>query len=86
MHYQFQILGPVGVLRDGNQLPSGPPKRRAMVTAMLLEPNRPISLPALAAAMWPGLPPTSAMTSVRTHAMALRRMLGDRLQTRAGAY
>lgn len=86
MPYTFRILGPVAVFREGRPLPSGPPKRLALVAALLLEPNRPVPVQALAAAMWADPPPTSAVANVRSHAAALRRVLGDRLATRNSAY
>lgn len=86
MPYRFEILGPIGPLHDGEAVPPGPPKRRAMITALLLERNQPVTVPALIAAMWSGRPPDSAVRNVRAHATALRRLLGGRLRTRAGAY
>lgn len=86
MPYKFQILGPLRVFRDGGPVATGPPKRRALVAALLLEPNRAVPLDALAAAMWPEQPPSSAATNVRSHATALRRILGDRLVTSLAFY
>jgi DNA-binding SARP family transcriptional activator len=57
-----------------------------MLAALLLEANRPVPLARLAAAMWSGLPPKSAVANVRTHAAALRQLLGPRLRARPYAY
>jgi DNA-binding SARP family transcriptional activator len=57
-----------------------------MVTALLLEANRPVPLPRLAAAMWPEPAPRSAVANLRSHVSALRRVLGGRLVARPHAY
>lgn len=86
MPWKFRILGPVTLARDGEVVPLGPPRRRAMLAALLLEANRPVPLPRLTAALWPGYPPRAAVANLRTHACALRRVLGGRLLTRPHAY
>lgn len=48
MAHQFRMLGPVQALHEGQPLPLGPPKRRAMLAALLHEPNRPVPLARLA--------------------------------------
>lgn len=85
MAYEFQILGPVGLGRAGEPVRPGPPKRQAMLAALLLEANRPVPLPQLSAAMWPGPEPRSATANLRSHASALRRLL-DGLAARPGGY
>jgi DNA-binding SARP family transcriptional activator len=57
-----------------------------MVTALLLEANRPVPLPRLAASMWPDPAPRSAVANVRSHVSALRRVLRGRLVARPHAY
>lgn len=86
MPYEFQILGPVGLARAGKPVRPGPPKRQAMLAALLLEANRPVPLPQLVAAVWPGPAPRSATANLRNHACGLRRLLDGRLAARPGGY
>ncbi|MPZ27673.1 MAG: AAA family ATPase [Micromonosporaceae bacterium] len=86
MPYAFQILGPVGLARAGEPVRPGPPKRQAMLAALLLEANRPVPLLRLGAAVWPGPAPRSATANLRSHAGALRRLLDGRLAARPGGY
>lgn len=86
MRYEFRLLGPVEMARDGQPIRLGPPKRKAMLVTLLLEANRPVPLPQLTAAMWAGPPPASAVANVRTHAAALRRLFDGRLLARPRAY
>lgn len=86
MAHHFRMLGPVQVLHDGEPIPLGPPKRRAMLAALLLEANHPAPLARLAEAVWPGTAPASAVANLRNHAAALRRLLPGRLTAFPGAY
>ena len=86
MSYEFRILGPVELSHDHRPVQLGSAKRRAMLTALALDANRPVSLTRLADALWAGTPPASATANLRSHAAALRRVLGDRLVARVRAY
>src|SRR5262245_60954766 len=86
MSYEFHVLGPVELLREHRVVSLGPAKRRAMLTALALDANRPVSLTRLAEALWSGSPPRSATANLRTHAAALRRVLNGRLVGRDRAY
>lgn len=86
MPYEFRILGPVGLGHDGHAVRPGPPKRQAILAALLLEPNRPVPRPQLTTAMWSGPPPRSARSNLRTHVAALRKVLGGRLRFHGGGY
>ncbi|MGH3680196.1 MAG: BTAD domain-containing putative transcriptional regulator [Natronosporangium sp.] len=86
MPYEFRILGPVGLAEDGEAVPLGPPKRQAIMAALLLEPNRPVPQSQLTNAVWSGPPPRSAGSNVRTHVAALRKVLGHRLRFHRGGY
>jgi DNA-binding SARP family transcriptional activator len=86
MSYQFMILGPVQLLCEQHPVTLGSAKRRAMLTALALDANRPVSLSRLTDAMWAGAPPSSAEENMRTHACELRRSLHDRLVARTRAY
>ena len=61
-------------------------KRRAVVAALLLHPNRVVSAEQLIDLVWGDDPPAAALGSLQNHVLRLRRELGDRLVTRAPGY
>jgi DNA-binding SARP family transcriptional activator len=81
-----RLLGMVDVCHDGDVILVGPHKRRAMLAALALTANRPMSLAALAEALWGSEPPASATKNLRSHAHALRAVVADRLITHSGGY
>jgi YVTN family beta-propeller protein len=89
---EFRILGPVEVLRDGEPLPLGGPKQRAVLAVLLLNPNSVVSQETLIAALWGDDPPPTATKSLQVHVSRLRRELGfpdgsgPELVTRAPGY
>ncbi len=85
---RFGLLGPVEVRRNGRPVPLGSPKQRALLTALLLEPNRVVSIDRLITAVWDEEPPHSAVANVRTYVNRLRGTLGegDRLTARPPGY
>jgi hypothetical protein len=40
---RFELLGPLRALRDGLEIPLGPPKQRAVLAVLLLQEGRPLS-------------------------------------------
>jgi len=52
-------------------------KQRILLTVLLMEPNRTVSLDRLAAALWEDSPPKSAIYNLRSYANQLRRVLAD---------
>ncbi|NUS17042.1 MAG: transcriptional regulator, partial [Streptomyces sp.] len=87
MGLRFEVLGPVQVLRDGEPLPLAAAKPRLLLTVLLLEPNRPVSVERLLAALWEDRPPKSALPNVRSYATRLRGVLGgDRLRAHPPGY
>ncbi|WP_377272704.1 BTAD domain-containing putative transcriptional regulator [Peterkaempfera sp. SMS 1(5)a] len=87
MDLRFGILGPLQVWRDGEALPVGAAKQRLLLTCLLLEPNRPVSVDRLFTALWEDSPPKSALANVRSYANLLRRSVGgDRLRAHAPGY
>src|SRR5688572_29906216 len=49
---EFKVLGPLEVRRDGEIVPVGGPKPRAVLAFLLLHANLPVSADRLAAALW----------------------------------
>ncbi|HET9674846.1 MAG TPA: BTAD domain-containing putative transcriptional regulator [Gaiellaceae bacterium] len=83
---QFRILGPLEILDGERVLPLGGPKRRAVVAALLLNPNRVVASDQLIDLVWGEVPPAAALGSLQNHVLRLRRELGDRLVTRPPGY
>lgn len=86
MVFEVRLLGPTELLMVGRPVDAGPAKRRAMLAALALEANRPVSLSRLIDLAWSGSPPRSAVANLRNHAAALRRVLRDRIVARGGGY
>jgi DNA-binding SARP family transcriptional activator len=91
---QFRILGPVEVTNDGGALALGPPKQRAVLAALLLDPNRVVSVDRFVDLLWPE-DPTPSTGSLPVYVANLRRLLEPdrpartpprRLLTRAPGY
>ncbi|MEV7806791.1 BTAD domain-containing putative transcriptional regulator [Microbispora sp. NPDC088329] len=88
MSLRFSILGPVQVRRDDRKITLGSPKQRVLLTVLLLEANRTVSLERLVDAVWDADPPRSAVANLRTYANRLRDVLGapERLVARPPGY
>ncbi|MFB7084946.1 BTAD domain-containing putative transcriptional regulator [Streptomyces sp. NPDC056296] len=72
-----ELLGPLRALRDGVEIPLGPPKQRAVLAVLLLQEGRPISYDGLVEALWGGAPPVHVRNLVQKYVSGLRRALGD---------
>ncbi|MDI1463252.1 BTAD domain-containing putative transcriptional regulator [Catellatospora sp. KI3] len=88
---RFQLLGPVEVNFDGEPVPLGGSKPRALLAALLLEPGRVVSTDRLIDIIWDDDPPDTARPLVQTYVSALRRALGrhraeEVIVTRAPGY
>ncbi|MEU5222386.1 BTAD domain-containing putative transcriptional regulator [Streptomyces toyocaensis] len=79
----YSVLGPIEVLRDGCALDLGPRQRRVLLTRLLVEDGRPVSLAELCRTLWPEDQPAAAVTSVRAHISRLRAALEPDRQGRA---
>ena len=83
----FSVLGQLVVEEGGVELPIGGPKRRALLSLLLLHANRVVPAEQLIEDLWEGAPPESAPSTLQSHVYNLRRTLGaDRLQTRGTGY
>ncbi|WP_394432228.1 AfsR/SARP family transcriptional regulator [Streptomyces sp. SGAir0957] len=91
---EFRLLGAVAVATGDDELPLGPAKRRSLLAALLLQPNRAVPLDQLIDALWPEGPPARARTVAQGHVSRLRALLAQggadlwdvRLVTRGDAY
>ncbi|WP_223832913.1 AfsR/SARP family transcriptional regulator [Streptomyces venezuelae] len=75
---RFGLLGAPAVYdAEGVPHPVRSAKGRALLAALLLEPDRVVSLGALKDALWGESPPASAQASLQNHVTRLRRLLDD---------
>ncbi|MBT2908435.1 AfsR/SARP family transcriptional regulator, partial [Streptomyces sp. McG8] len=58
-------------------VPVTSPKLRTLLTVLLLDAGRVVSVEALKDALWGGAPPVSALPSLHNHVARLRRLLGE---------
>lgn len=72
----FQVLGPLGVDVDGTSVVIGGVRPRALLTALLLEPNTVVSRRRLASAVWGDDLPKAVDSALHTTVARLRRALG----------
>lgn len=86
MSLQIQILGAVRVRRAGEIVPLGAVKCLAMLTALTVNCNQPVSLEDMIGAVWGDDPPRSAVGNLRNYAGTLRRAVGDQLTTVVRGY
>jgi predicted ATPase/DNA-binding SARP family transcriptional activator len=85
---EFGILGPLQVLRAGNEVNLGTPKQRAVLALLLLEAGRVVSTGRLIEELWQGRPPPSADATLRSYVSRLRALLRPdaTLRARSGGY
>jgi DNA-binding SARP family transcriptional activator/ABC-type transport system substrate-binding protein len=84
---EFAVLGPVEARVDGQPLPLGGPKQRAVLAILLLHDNRPVSRDRLIEGLWGESPPRSAAHTLDDYVSRLRRTLGaDRIERLPAGY
>ena len=71
----MQVLGQVRVWHGTDEIPLGPPGRRAVLGLLVLAGGRPVTRAELVDALWGDAPPTSSANVVQSHVMHLRRAL-----------
>ncbi len=82
---QIAVLGPVEVHRDGELLDLGAPKRRRLLTALVLGGGRPVSVDALIDLLWGDTPTPGAMTSLQAYVSGMRKVLEPQRERRSTA-
>jgi DNA-binding SARP family transcriptional activator len=89
---EFRILGPLEVRSNGQTLPLGGPKQRAVLALLLLGANRVISRERLVAELWPDAPGGDSEHALTLQISRLRKALSaagngeERVVTRAPGY
>ncbi|MEV0218682.1 BTAD domain-containing putative transcriptional regulator [Streptomyces sp. NPDC050704] len=74
--YEFGILGPLVVTRDGLGVNVGAAQLRTLLAALLVDAGRVVSVDALAGRLWGEDPPPGARNAVQNYVLRLRRALG----------
>ena len=72
---EFRILGPLSVRVDGNPVPVGGPKQRALLALLLLSANRVVSRERLIEELFVGQSAASADHALRNQVSRLRKVL-----------
>jgi len=83
---EFRLLGPVEAARDGELLPVGGPRQRALLVLLLLAEGRPVSADRLAEELWAGEPPGGASVTLPSYVSRLRAALGPGVQIMGGGH
>src|SRR5437763_11862696 len=87
MATRFRLLGTVTVNVDGEEIALGGQKRRALLAALLLQPNEVVSRDRLIDALWGEEPPDTARNTLQVYVSQLRKRLPeDTLETAAHGY
>ena len=73
---EYRLLGTLQVLAAGESIPLGGRNERALLGALLLQPNQPVSVDRLVDAIWSENPPTTAEHAVSVYVSKLRKRLG----------
>jgi DNA-binding SARP family transcriptional activator len=74
--FEFHVLGPLKVLKDGVELPMSANRELAILACLLLNANRVMSVERLVEAVWAGSAPSSAWRQIAICVSRLRRRLG----------
>ena len=74
---EFRILGPIEVASDGQTLPIGQGKQRALLALLVLRTGEVISTDVLIDELWHGRAPATAPKSLQVYVSRLRKVLGD---------
>jgi DNA-binding response OmpR family regulator len=71
----FGVLGPLEIRLNGTLVELTAPKHRAVLTVLLIDANRVVSLDRLVDLLWSGEPPAQAVGSLQAYISHLRRAL-----------
>ncbi|MGW2339387.1 BTAD domain-containing putative transcriptional regulator [Streptomyces sp. NPDC001661] len=74
---RYRLLGPLGLWRDGAQVPLAPAKWRMLLAVLLCEANQLVSTDRLVEELWGPHPPQSVHKLLQGYVSRVRRALGD---------
>jgi DNA-binding SARP family transcriptional activator len=86
MQLDFRVLGSLEVSRDGVVLPLARGKERTLLALLLVHRNEVLPVDRLIDELWSGAPPATAQTALHGYVGKLRKLLGERLETRGSGY
>ncbi|MGW1954616.1 BTAD domain-containing putative transcriptional regulator [Streptomyces sp. NPDC001920] len=75
--YEFKVLGPLEVLRDGLPVRIEAAKVRLLLAALLAEANHVVTVETLVTRLWGEHPPGRARNTLQNYVLRLRRALGS---------
>ncbi|MET9395320.1 BTAD domain-containing putative transcriptional regulator [Streptomyces sp. NPDC006624] len=75
--YEFRVLGPLEVLRDGRPVRIDAAKVRLLLAALLAEANQVVTVETLVHRLWGEDPPGRARNTLQNYVLRLRRALGS---------
>ncbi|WP_433132466.1 BTAD domain-containing putative transcriptional regulator [Micromonospora sp. CA-240977] len=79
---QFELMGPLRVLRDGAEVDVGPRQRQLILAMLMARAGQPSVLAEIESLLWPGDAPSTAANVVQHHISRLRRVLEPGLSAR----
>lgn len=82
---EIRVLGPLSVSCNGNPAVPTARKPRSVLALLLLQANQTVPVPDLIQELWGSEPPTSALTTLQTYVLQLRKRLADALAMPASA-
>ncbi|HST19467.1 MAG TPA: BTAD domain-containing putative transcriptional regulator [Gaiellaceae bacterium] len=84
---EFRLLGPVEVSVDGQTVPLGAPKQRALLAELLLHRGETVTRTHLIDALWDEEAPEKATSALQVYVHGLRRAIGkERIETHGSGY
>ncbi len=85
---RIRVLGPLAVDHDGEPVPVGGPRVRALLATLALDPGHPVPAARLVATLWGDRPPANPVNALQTLVKRLRAALRpvDAIVGRSGGY
>ncbi len=86
--FEFRLLGPLEIVRDGELVPLGSPKLRVLLASLLVDANRVVPMDVLVERLWGSPASGRARNTVQTYMQRLRQSLGapEIIVTRSDGY
>ncbi len=75
--FEFRVLGPLEVLKDGDPVPIRAAKQRVLLASLLIDANRVVPVETLVARLWGETSPGGARNTLQNYVLRLRRVLGS---------
>lgn len=75
--FEFKLLGPLEIVRDGTPVPLGSPKLRVLLASLLVDANRVVAMDVLVARLWGASATGRARDTVQNYVQRLRQSLGE---------